>query len=318
MERQIDNLIDSKNLYYKWESHVMAPDMDIAPYQSSYKVRRFSLRAESVEQKILPEITLDAFGYNQKTPGPVIIMRQGEWLFLTLENKLPVPTNLTIQGYVKPGAIIGLPDFNYNGPIINPDESYTYKLLCDKPGAFLYHSSQDFQVSLGLIGILIILPFGDTLEIDDIPDKDFVFLMQQWDVSELPLGKIIPGCYTPDMFHRNPNFFTLNGRCYPYTSPIYLCDGDKVRMRFLSKAGEAGWIHLEGHHFRVLSVNGFSRDNQYLDIVNDTLEFNSGVRTDIALTANNPGKWLINATAVFHQSNNGVFPGGIMSNILYF
>lgn len=313
-----DNLIAPKNLFYKWESHIMAPDMDIASYESSYKIRHINLRAEPIEQAILPDITLDIFGYNKKTPGPVIVMRQGEWLFLTLENKLSVPTDLRIQGYAKAGAITDLPDFSYNGPVIGPDQSYTYKLLCDKPGAFLYHSSQDFQVSMGLIGVLIILPDGKNLVIDDIPDKDFIFLMQQWEISELPLGDLTPGKYIPDKYHRNPNFFTFNGRCYPHTSPIYLCDGDNVRMRFLSKAGEAGWIHLEGHKFRVLSVNGFSRDNRYMDIINDTLEFNSGVRTDIELTANNPGKWLINATAIFHQSNNGVFPGGIMSNILYF
>lgn len=312
------NLVSAENLLNKWEFHIMAPDMEIAHHEYSYKVRHFDLWAEEIEHQILPEITLDTFGYNKKTPGPVIIMRKGEWLFLTLHNKLSVPTGLQIQGYAKPGAIKHLSDFKFNGLIIDPDDSFTYKLLCDKPGTYLYQSVLDFQVSMGLIGTLLILPDPLDVDINDIPDKDFVFLMQQWEIPDLTLGEIIPGHYKPDKYHRNPNFFTLNGRCYPYTSPIYLCDGDNVRMRFLSKAGEGSWIHLEGHQFRVLSINGFSRNNQYLNFENDTVEFNSGVRTDIAFTANNPGKWFINATAIFHQSNNGVFPGGIMSNILYF
>lgn len=318
MNNQMNTSIATKGLSFIWESHIMAPDLQIAAYESTYQIRRFYLRAEPVEQKILPEIILDAYGYNKKTPGPVIIMRQGEWLFLTLENGLSVPTGLFIQGYAKPGALKILPDFEQYGPTLNPGDTYTYKLLCNNPGSYLYRSSQDFQVSMGLIGAFIVLPAEDDITEEDIPNRDYVFLMQQWDISELALGELTPGKYIPDKYHRNPNFFTINGRCYPYASPVYFSQGNKVRMRFLSKAGEAGWIHLEGHPFRVVCVNGFSRESKYSDIINDTLEFNSGIRTDIELTANNPGKWLLNATAVFHQSNNGVFPGGIMSNILYF
>jgi manganese oxidase len=313
MNNNAHQSIESKGPAYIWESHIMAPDMSIAHYKTSYKVRSFCLRAEPIEHPILSEVTLDALGYNGKTPGPAIVIVQGEWLFLTLENHLDEATGIMIQGYAKAGALKNISDFEQYGPSIEPGDSYTYKLLCDKPGTFLYRSSHDFQSSLGLTGALIVLPAEENIDPDNIPDKDFIILMQQWEISELPLGNILPGKYKPNKYRRNPNFFTLNGKCYPNTAPFYFNKGDKIRMRFISKVGEVGWIHLEGHPFEVITINGFSRYHQ----MNDTIEFSSGYRSEIELTANNPGNWLLNATAVFQQSNNGIFPGGITSNIIY-
>lgn len=313
MNSQIPKSIESQGPVYIWESHIMTPDMSIASYTSAYKTRSFCLRAESVEHPILTDVTLEALGYNGKTPGPVIVIVQGEWLFLTLENHLEETTGIMIQGYAKAGALKNISDFEQYGPSIEPGNSFTYKLLCDKAGTFLYRSSHDFQSSLGLVGALIVLPAEDRIAPENIPDKDFILLMQQWEISELALGSILPGKYKPDKYRRNPNFFTLNGKCYPNTSPIYFNKEDKIRMRFISKVGEIGWIHLEGHPFHVITINGFSSYN----LMNDTIEYSSGFRSEIELTANNPGNWLLNATAVFQQSNNGVFPGGITSNIIY-
>ncbi|MDC3418163.1 hypothetical protein [Aquibacillus salsiterrae] len=37
----------------------------------------------------------------------------------------------------------------------------------------------------------------------------------------------------------------------------------------------------------------------------------------VELIANNPGKWPINGTKTFHQSNNGHTPGGMSTQLIY-
>lgn len=296
-----------------WEDRIMAPDMKIARYNEKYGVRHFNLAAEPIRHNILNDITIDALGYSGSTPGPIIIVKEGEWLFLTLENKLDVPTSLMLHGLNKPRFLHGNPDFTLQEPLIMPGECYTYKLLCTTPGTYLYHSTEDFQVSLGLIGALIILPSDKDILREDVPDQDYILLMQNWQLPGLELGQVTPGTYIPDKFHRKPNFFTLNGKCFPNTSPLYFKYGKRIRLRLLTKSGELFSVHIHGHTFDLVSVNGYTRP----DIHDDTIELNSGRRTDIELIANNAGIWRINSTDIFHQSNNGVYPGGIATRINY-
>jgi FtsP/CotA-like multicopper oxidase with cupredoxin domain len=71
-------------------------------------------------------------------------------------------------------------------------------------------------------------------------------------------------------------------------------------------------MHIHGHDFLVSSVDGFPRG-----IMDDTINVASGQRWDIEFVANNPGIWPINGTKVFHQSNNGETPGGMVSRLVY-
>lgn len=296
-----------------WEDRIMAPDMKIAPYKESYGVRHFNLRAEQIRHNILADVAIDALGYNGTTPGPIIIVKEGEWLFLTLENKLDAPTSLMLNGLNKPKFLHSSPDFTLQESMLMPGESHTYKILCTTPGTFFYQSSADFQVSLGLIGALIVLPSDRNTIKENVPDKDYILLIQNWQLDGLELGQVMPGTYALDKYHRNPNFFTLNGKCYPNTSPLYFRRGNRIRIRLLTKSGEFLSVHIHGHTFDLVSVNGFSRT----DIHDNTIELNSGRRTDIELAADNTGIWRLNSTNIFHQSNNGVFPGGIESRIIY-
>ncbi|MDF2803828.1 MAG: hypothetical protein K0S61_3731 [Anaerocolumna sp.] len=296
-----------------WEDRIMAPDMNIARYKEKYGVRLFTIAAEQIRHNILADVTIDALGYNGSTPGPIIIVKEGEWLFLTLENRLDVPTSLMLHGLNKPRFLQGFLDLTLQEPLIMPGENYTYKLLCTTPGTYFYHSTEDFQVALGLIGALIILPSDKNIVREIVPDQDYILLMQNWQLTGLELGHVIPGNYVPDKFHRKPNFFTINGKCFPDTSPLYFKYGKRVRIRLLTKSGELFSVHIHGHTFDLVSVNGFPR----LDIHDDTIELNSGRRTDIELNADNAGVWRINSTDIFHQSNNGVFPGGITTRIVY-
>jgi len=80
-----------------------------------------------------PDMGIDALGYNGVTPGPLIVMKQGEWIYLTVENRMEEPTALHIHGLSKPNSQDGVPEITPATPTINPGEAYTYKFFVDKP-----------------------------------------------------------------------------------------------------------------------------------------------------------------------------------------
>ncbi|MDC3415838.1 multicopper oxidase domain-containing protein [Aquibacillus salsiterrae] len=295
-----------------WEERMSIPDLAIAKYQQGQNFRYFKLTVDKIKQPILSDITIDAYGFNQSTPGPLLVIKHGEWLFLEVENNLDEPTAVHVHGIPKPNSQDGAPDIEPT-PKINPGESYTYKFQALRTGTFFYHSTMGFQANLGLLGPLVVLPQDGYIDPTSIPSHDYVQIIQQWQIDQPDTGKVYPGTYKPDKFCNNPNFFTLNGKSFPYTTPMYTSYGEKVRIRFLNKTNGNHTMHIHGHNFQIAEIDGFPRDRLY----DDTIIIGSGKRYDIEFIANNPGVWPVNGTRMFHKSNNGVTPGGMVTRLKY-
>ena len=295
-----------------WESRIEIPDLQIANYHIQGNVRYFHLVVEPIKHKILSTITLDGLGYNGSTPGPLIVIYQGEWIRLTVENRLDEPTALHVHGLAKPNSQDGMPAIEPT-PRIEPGKSFTYKFCCWQSGTFFYHSSEVFQVTRGLLGGFVVLPREESLLPWQIPNHDYTLILQQWSIPQPELGKVTPGIYTPNKFDQNPNFFTINGKAFPDTTPMHTRLGEKVRLRFINKSSNSHSMHLHGHDFRVIEVDGFPRH----DMMQDTIDVASGIRWDVDFIANNPGIWPLNGTKSFHQSNNGEAPGGMITRLKY-
>jgi FtsP/CotA-like multicopper oxidase with cupredoxin domain len=189
-----------------------------------------------------------------------------------------------------------------------PGESYTYRFLKWQSGTFFYHAGDPIQAILGLLGPMVILP----RTVQQVPDPDAIMVLQQWEIPQPSPGELEAGIYKPRKFDINPNFFTINGKAFPSTSPIKTDYGEKVRIRFVNKSSSSHSMHVHGHDFRVVEIDGFSCD-EWLD----TLNVPSGRRAAIEFNSINPGRWPINGTKSFHQTHNGVSPGGMISRIIY-
>jgi len=248
-----------------WEERLSSPDVPFAEYYFSNNTRHFYLIAQPVRNYILDNLAIDAYGYNGITPGPVIVLKKGECVELTVENRLDEPTSLHVHGN---------------------------------------------QVAQGLMGAFIILP--NDQEIDRVPDRDYILVLQEWEIPQPEMGKVFPGVYKPNKFDRNPNYFTINGKAFPNTGPLYTNYGETIRIRFVNKTSQSHSMHLHGHDFTIAEIDGFPR-NQF----DDTINIASGRRFDIQFTARNPGIWPLNGTKSFHQSNNGEAPGGMISRFVY-
>jgi manganese oxidase len=290
-----------------WENRLKYPDGKIANIKKLSNGRYVKLKAMKIEHSILPKITIDGLGYNGVTPGPLIIVNEGDWVFLEVENHFDEKTSLHVHGLSKANEQDGMPEIEPT-PWIQPGESYTYKFKAWQSGTFFYHSGNPLHISLGMMGPFIVLPRNPPV----IPDRDYVIVMQQWELPQPKKGKIEPGTYKPEKFDVNPNFFTFNGKAYPETTSLTTKLGEHMRIRLINKSNASHSIHVHGHDFRLSEIDGFER-NEF----QDTLNVPSGQRCAIDFIANNPGRWPINGTKTFHQTNNGVSPGGMITKLQY-
>lgn len=299
-------------MWMDWESRLMMPNGVKAQYQKTGNTRYYKLIAQPSKHKILEQITVDGLGFNGSIPGPLLIFKQGEMVQIELENRLDKPTSLHVHGLSKPVSQDGIPEIEPT-PSIKPGESYVYQFPAWQAGTFFYHAGDPSQIPQGLLGPFIVLPNENRLTGGEIPFRDYVLVLQQWDIPQEELGEITPGVYKPKKFDTNPNFFTINGKAFPDTTGLKTKYGEKIRIRFINKSSAAHSMHVHGHDFQVVSVNGFPRYQMF----DDTINVASGQRIDIEFMSTNPGTFPINGTKTFHQTNNGKTPGGMITKLIY-
>jgi len=101
--------------------------------------------------------------------------------------------------------------------------------------------------------------------------------------------------------------WTINGRSYPDTPPVDVKVGQRIRLRLFNMSMEDHPMHLHGHTFQVVAINGRSLDGP----LKDTITLRHMEQYDIEFVANNPGTWL------FHCHNLVHMMGGLMTQVRY-
>ncbi len=83
--------------------------------------------------------------------------------------------------------------------------------------------------------------------------------------------------------------------------------GERVRLKLFNMSMEDHPMHLHGHTFQVVAINGQPVDGP----LKDTLTLHHMDEYDIEFVANNPGTWL------FHCHNLVHMGGGLMTEVRY-
>ena len=99
-----------------------------------------------------------AIGINGTVPGPLIRLREGQNVRLTVENDLNEDSSLHWHGLLVPSQFDGVPGISFPG--IKPRSSYLYEFPIKQAGTYWYHSHSGMQEQLGLYGPIVIDPAG--------------------------------------------------------------------------------------------------------------------------------------------------------------
>jgi len=120
---------------------------------------------------------------------------------------------------------------------------------------------------------------GVTLEPDDEPHRQY----------ELELsGGMMDGRH-----------WRINGREYPDAAPIQVHEGERIRLRVVNMSMVPHPVHLHGHFYRLLEVNG---ERLRRPILKDTVMVGhmEGFVADVV--ADNPGaRWLLHCHNLYHH-----------------
>jgi CopA family copper-resistance protein len=112
---------------------------------------------------------------NGSVPGPLIRLREGQNVRLSVTNTLDVDTSVHWHGLLVPFHMDGVPGVSFPG--IKPGETFRYEFPVRQSGTYWYHSHSGLQEQSGHYGPLIIEPRGaEPVE----ADRDFILLVSDF------------------------------------------------------------------------------------------------------------------------------------------
>lgn len=112
---------------------------------------------------------------NGTIPGPLLRLRQGQTVRLSVTNRLQEDTSIHWHGILLPFQMDGVPGVSFPG--IKPGETFTYEFPIKHAGTFWYHSHSGLQEPLGHYGPLILEPDG----VDPVAyDREHVIVLSDY------------------------------------------------------------------------------------------------------------------------------------------
>jgi FtsP/CotA-like multicopper oxidase with cupredoxin domain len=118
----------------------------------------------------------------------------------------------------------------------------------------------------------------------------------------------------PDVKHRviltgamAPYAWSLNGELWPNVTPLMIAPGQRVAIEMVNHSMMAHPMHLHGHAFQVVAING----SPFTGAVRDTVLVPPMGSVTIAFDADNPGRWALHCHNLYHMMT------GMMTEVRY-
>ena len=100
-----------------------------------------------------------AIGINGSVPGPLIRLRQGQDVRLSVSNDLDEDSSIHWHGLLVPFQFDGVPGISFPG--IRAKSTFVYEFPVIQSGTYWYHSHSGLQEQVGLYGPIVIDPAGE-------------------------------------------------------------------------------------------------------------------------------------------------------------
>ncbi len=272
-------------------SRLIVPNGSVLPWKQQGGVKIYHLVAGPVTHTIAPGLTIEAWGYNGSTPGPVIEATEGDRVRIYVTNKLPEATSVHWHGILLPNGMDGVGGLTQKA--IEPGKTFKYEFTFDRAGTFMYHPHLDemTQIALGAMGMIVVHPRGGRR-----PARDYVLMSHE---MKIPIGAARPDPLAMNDF----NVLTFNGKAFPATEPLLAETGELVRIR-LANLGPMDHhpIHLHGHTFEIVATDGgtIPASARHPDT---TVLVPVGSTRTIEFVADNPGDWPFHCHMTHHVMN---------------
>jgi nitrite reductase (NO-forming) len=181
-----------------------------------------NLVLKDVTVEIAPGVKYSAWAWAGGAPGPVIHVRQGQMVKITLTNKGAIPHSVDFH------AARVAPDKAFGD--VAPGESVSYTFRANDPGVFMYHCGTKpvlAHIANGMYGAIVVEPPAGVLP---KADKNYVLVASEWYLGSNGLDK--PATFDMTKAHaRQPDWMTFNGYSGQYVKhPLTAKPGQLVRF----------------------------------------------------------------------------------------
>ncbi len=115
-----------------------------------------------------------AVAVNGTVPGPLLRLREGQDVRITVANDLDESSSIHWHGLLLPFQFDGVPGISFPG--IAPHSSFTYEFPIRQSGTYWWHSHSGLQEQAGHYGPIVI----ESAEPDPRYDRDYVVLLSEF------------------------------------------------------------------------------------------------------------------------------------------
>jgi copper-containing nitrite reductase len=211
-------------------------------------IKDIAFKTIDTNLEIAPGVTLAAWTFDGRIPGPFLHLRQGDTVRFTLTNGSSMPHSIDFH------AARTAPNVDYKS--IAPGESYTFTWQAADPGAFLYHCGTApmlQHLAEGMYGGVVV----DAVDHPLPPvDRAFAFVQGEYYLTA-PDANGIVRADLQKATNDAPDEVVFNGYVNQYmTQPIEVKVGEKIRI-YLVNAGP--------NHFSAFHVVGTIFDHVWVD-----------------------------------------------------
>ena len=191
-------------------------------------VAQVKIELEDVELEIAPGVKFTAWTFAGGAPGPVIHVKQGQRVHVTMTNNGAIPHSIDFH------AARIAPNRAFKD--IKAGETFSFDFTANDPGVFMYHCGTPpvlAHIASGMYGAIVVDPVGGW---KPKADRSYVLVGSEWYLNGD--GKATAAGLDMDKArHQQPDFVTWNGYAGQYkTSPLPAEIGENIRF-FVVAAG---------------------------------------------------------------------------------
>jgi FtsP/CotA-like multicopper oxidase with cupredoxin domain len=250
-----------------------------------------------------------AVNINGTVPAPLLRLKQGQKLRLTVDNALDEETSIHWHGLLVPFQMDGVPGVSFPG--IKPRSSFTYEFGIEQAGTYWYHSHSGLQELMGMYGPIVIDPTGpepapyDRDHVVMLSDHSFVhpakilrnlkvepgyYNRQRQTLGELVAGKDqkLADRMAWGKMRMDPTdisdvtgavlTYLVNGHGPKTNWTALFAPGERVRLRFINAAAMTVFnVRIPGLSMQVVSADG--QDVRPVSV--DEFQFSPGETYDV-------------------------------------
>jgi FtsP/CotA-like multicopper oxidase with cupredoxin domain len=308
---------------------VLSPGSEDAPAQGGGPVPAAPVTIDlCADEGTLPlpgRSPVDIWGFSRDTgsgcgpatlPGPVLEVNEDDVVTVNLHNNLSEPLSIVFPGQ----------DLIPHAVVVPAGGTDSYTFTASNPGTYLYEAdtnapgtSAAVQVAMGLYGALIVRPAAGAYGPGTEYAAEEILVLSEIDpnLNNYPSGPNdfdFVGDQDEYTGGYHPTYFLINGEAHPETNAIEAADGDRLLLRYLNAGLSHHTMTLLGEHQRVIAKDAHPTDNPF-DAVAETVPSGSTLDTITTLDGTDPGDRLPLYSRQLNVTNNGDYPGGMLTFI---